>query len=359
MFLEVALLLLGVALLLLTRQRSPRPVQAVVSATPEATVEDVTESLRKTCLGKDVAERPAECLGTVGKGSAGGDAGEVKDLVLAVHDPDPVRDARENTLDGEFPGRSTGCGATTSDTRVPASKAQARLLAAAASAAVLARRTGAGMAFGQDQVRRQPLELAAPTSVGTLKVLESRPDLRTEAVESMFAAETVASVAFSNHAHRQTPLPLPLTKPRDLEISSEIGNLSSLVPTGNVAAKRKALDKIFPSIAAKNKSSLSVKIVPQFTNSTPCSKVMVCFIIRTYCCSLRLPVSMTQVFCVVFQDSQQVLKQLVAGSRNSVFAEPPPELVSLHRSGSGDRNSILADRLGKLENASQVRVTFC
>ncbi|KAJ1529946.1 hypothetical protein ONE63_006674 [Megalurothrips usitatus] len=52
-------------------------------------------------------------------------------------------------------------------------------------------------------------------------------------------------------------------------------------------------------------------------------------------------------------NSQPVLKQLVAGSRGSVVAESPPELISLQRSGSGDRSSILADRLGKLENASQ------
>lgn len=37
-----------------------------------------------------------------------------------------------------------------------------------------------------------------------------------------------------------------------------------------------------------------------------------------------------------------------------VASESPSELISLQRSGSGDRSSILADRLGKLENASQV-----
>ncbi|XP_034251142.1 supervillin isoform X7 [Thrips palmi] len=53
-------------------------------------------------------------------------------------------------------------------------------------------------------------------------------------------------------------------------------------------------------------------------------------------------------------DSQQILKQLVSGNRNSmVAAESPTEVISLQRSGSGDRSSILADRLGKLENASQ------
>lgn len=51
------------------------------------------------------------------------------------------------------------------------------------------------------------------------------------------------------------------------------------------------------------------------------------------------------------QDSQQVLKQLVAGARcssASAVAEPP------QRVRSESASSVLADRLGKLENASQV-----
>lgn len=40
------------------------------------------------------------------------------------------------------------------------------------------------------------------------------------------------------------------------------------------------------------------------------------------------------------------------------MADPPPELISLQRSGSGDRSSILADRLGKLETASQVNFVY-
>ncbi|KAK3915554.1 Supervillin [Frankliniella fusca] len=101
---------------------------------------------------------------------------------------------------------------------------------------------------------------------------------------------------------------------------------SPLVERGNVAAKRKALDQIFPGIADKLKQQLSGKaILP-----TPSS-------------SLKMKTV----------DHQQVLKQLVAGNRSSVISEPPSELISLQRSGSGDRSSILADRLGKLENASQ------